>query len=185
MTLSFVAVAMAIAFAFCTGTGAAAQGFAPGVGKDGTIRVPKDDYRKEWSYLGTFSVLGENGAAELHVVYTQPTTVEAYRKTGRFPDSAVLVKELYKAQSDDLTTGRVSWSGKAAGWFVMIKDTEGRFPNNPLWVDGWGWALFEPGEPDNPGTKDFKADCLSCHEPARNTDLVYVQGYPALTGKGR
>ena len=63
MKLSGVAVSMA--FAFCTGTGALAQGFAPGVGKDGSIRVPMDDYRKEWSYLGTFSELGENGAAEL------------------------------------------------------------------------------------------------------------------------
>src|SRR5690606_2649868 len=123
------------------------------------------------SYLGAFSMLGEDGAAELHVVYTQPESVEAYRETGRFPDGAVLVKELFEGQTDDLTTGRVSWSGKAAGWFIMIKDSEGRFPGNPLWGDGWGWALFEAGNPDKPVTEDFEAECLACHEPARDTDL--------------
>ena len=45
--------------------------------KDGSIRRPKDDYRKERSYRGAILGAGENGAAELHVVYTQLTTVEA------------------------------------------------------------------------------------------------------------
>ena len=29
-------------------------------------------------------------------------------------------------------------------------------------------------------TTNYKTDCLGCHEPARATDLVYVQGYPML-----
>src|SRR3546814_19256354 len=77
------------------------------------------------------------------IVYTQPKSVEAYRSTGHFPDGTVLVKELYEGASDDLTTGRVSWSGKAAGWFVMVKDDTNRFSGNPRWGDGWGWSFFE------------------------------------------
>src|SRR3546814_17942 len=119
------------------------------------------------------------------IVYTQPKSVEAYRSTGHFPDGTVLVKELYEGASDDLTTGRVSWSGKAAGWFVMVKDDANRFSGNPLWGDGWGWSFFEAGAPDEPVTQDYQAECLACHEPARDTDLVYVRGYPVLAGKGR
>ena len=33
-------------------------------------------------------------------------------------------------------------------WFVMIKDEKGRYPGNPLWGDGWGWALFKTDAPD-------------------------------------
>jgi hypothetical protein len=178
-------LAAATAIVLCTTIGALAQTLAPGVGEDGSITVPKDDYRKDWSYLGAFSVLGEEGAAELHVVYTQPASVEAYRETGQFPDGTVLVKELYEGASDDLTTGRVSWSGKSAGWFVMVKDSQDRFPGNSLWGDGWGWAFFEAGAPDTPVTVDYRDECLACHEPARDTGLVYIRGYPSLTGKGR
>src|SRR3546814_9995618 len=97
------------------------------------------------------------------IVYTQPKSVEAYRSTGHFPDGTVLVKELYEGASDDLTTGRVSWSGKAAGWFVMVKDDTNRFSGNPLWGDGWGWSFFEAGAPDEPVTPDYQAEIGRAH----------------------
>lgn len=152
----------------------------PGVGKDGSIQVPDVDYRKDWAFLGTFSVQGDDGAADLHTVYTQPETLAAYRETGTFPDGAVLIKELFKTTTDDLTTGRVSWATDRAGWFVMVKDSANSFPENPLWGDGWGWAFFNPDNPEKTITKDYKAECLGCHEPVRDTDLSYVMGYPAL-----
>src|SRR3546814_10636917 len=67
----------------------------------------------------------------------------------------------------------------------MVKDDTNRFSGNPLWGDGWGWSFFEAGAPDEPVTQDYQAECLACHEPARDTDLVYVRGYPVLAGKGR
>ena len=51
----------------------------------------------EWPTLGTWAhakVKGEPGLQEYHVVYTQPGTIKYYKKKGRFPDGAVLVKEL-------------------------------------------------------------------------------------------
>ena len=62
----------------------------------------------------------------------------------------------------------------------MIKDAEGRFPENPLWGSGWGWALYPPDDPNTTVTTDYEADCLHCHVPAEATDWVYVQGYPIL-----
>lgn len=153
---------------------------APGVGPDGSIRVPAVDYQKDWAFLGTFSVQGEDGAGDLHTVYTQPESIAAYRETGTFPDGAVLIKDLFKTETDDLTTGRVSWATDRAGWFVMVKDSANSFPGNPLWGDGWGWAFFNADNPKETVTTDYKAECLECHEPVRSTDLSYVQGYPAL-----
>ena len=62
----------------------------------GNIRMPAADLRAKWPVLGAFSIASdkpEGGAAGLHVVYTQPGVIEAFRKTGKFPDGAVLIKE--------------------------------------------------------------------------------------------
>ena len=61
----------------------------------------------------------------------------------------------------------------------MIKDTQDRYPDNPLWGDGWGWALFQPGKEGNVAT-NYKTDCLGCHIPAKDTDWVYIEAYPTL-----
>ena len=144
------------------------------------------DYRKEWTALGTFAVAeedGKPGSQGFHVVYTQPATVDAYRKTGKFPAGAVLVKELFSTTTEEMTTGTVSRAKETAGWFVMIKDATGRFPNNKLWGDGWGWAYFEAGDRVKPVSTDFEADCKGCHVPAQANDWIYVEGYPVLTGR--
>jgi mono/diheme cytochrome c family protein len=156
--------------------------FSPYVDADGNIRVPMN-YRTEWAFLGTWAVASkqEKGRIEeFHNVYTQPGTIEAHRKTGMFPDGAVLVKELLKTKTGAMTTGEVSWGTEIAGWFVVVKDSQNRFKGNPLWGDGWGWALFNADSPTNTVTKDYKKDCIPCHLPAKKTDWAYVQGYPVL-----
>ena len=65
----------------------------------------------------------------------------------------------------------------------MNKDEKGRYTENPLCGDGWGWALFKSDVPDKQVATDYKKHCLGCHIPARGTDWVYVQGYPALASK--
>jgi len=63
----------------------------------------------------------------------------------------------------------------------MVKDTKGRFKNNPIWGDGWGWALFKTDDTSKNASNDYKADCLGCHMPAKQNDWIYVEGYPTLT----
>ena len=158
------------------------QEFSPYVSAEGTISIPAN-YRTEFAFLGAWSVAGDEeggGAKELHTVYTQKATVETYRETGEFPDGAVLVKELLGTETGDMTTGHVSRATQTVGWFVMVRDSQGRFPDNSLWGDGWGWSFFEGGRPGETVSTDYKADCIGCHVPAQQTDWVYVQGYPAL-----
>jgi hypothetical protein len=129
----------------------------------GNLHVP-DTYRTTYELLGSWAVAADQGqgSKQLHVVYASPGTIAAYRTDGRFPDGAVLVKEVLK------------------GWFVMMKDSKGRHAGNKLWGDGWGWSWFDAGSPSKTTSTDYKTDCQSCHVPARASDWIYVGGYPPL-----
>ena len=159
----------------------AADDFSPYVTKDGGISRPTD-YRDTFEFLGTYAVATKPGQPvdEMHVVYARPEDIRAYRRDGKFPDGATLVKEVTKVGSDRLTTGQANWATDIKLWFVMIKDAKGRFPGNDLWGDGWGWALFLAKEPASNVATDYTTDCKTCHIPARKDDWIYVRGYPAL-----
>jgi hypothetical protein len=55
--------------------------FSPYVDKSGGITLPDPaTVRARWSYLGIWAVQGEDGVDQLHAVYTQPGTVDAFRR---------------------------------------------------------------------------------------------------------
>jgi len=157
------------------------------VDNTGNIRKPAG-FRDLYQILGTFVVLnpkvtmtGERGEGhEMHMTYASPGTSEYYRKNGRFADGTVLVKEVIGTDNAQLTTGDAHWASGVKQWFVMIKDEKNRFPNNPLWGDGWGWALFKADAPDKQVATNRQGDCIGCHIPAKATDWIYIQGYPVL-----
>ncbi len=62
----------------------------------------------------------------------------------------------------------------------QLVDDQGRFPGNDNWGEGWGWALFNARDTEKSASTNFRASCLGCHIPARQTDWIYVQGYPSL-----
>ena len=113
-------------------------------------------------------------------MYSSPGTIDAYRKDGRFPDGAVLVKEVFQTTTGQMTTGTVSRAENLKGWFVMMRDRNGRFGGNKLWGDGWGWSWFDATNPSKTTSTDYRANCKSCHVPAQASDWVYVGGYPPL-----
>jgi hypothetical protein len=152
------------------------------VDKSGTIHLPAD-YRDRYQSLGTYTVFDGKGGGDMHYTYASPGTAEYYRKNGKFADGTVLVKEVFGTQHGPMTTGDAHWASGTKVWFVMIKDEKGRYSNNALWGDGWGWALYKSDAPDKQVATDYKKDCLGCHIPARTTDWVYVQGYPVLASK--
>ena len=158
-----------------------ADNFSPYVTKDGGISRPTD-YRDTFEYLGSYAVATkpDKPLDEMHVVYARPEDVRAYRRDGKFPDGATLVKEVTRVGSEKLTTGQSHWATDIKLWFVMIKDAKGRFPGNDLWGDGWGWALFLAKEPARNVATDYSTDCRTCHVPAKKDDWVYVRGYPVL-----
>jgi Cytochrome P460 len=153
----------------------------PAVDAAGNLHVPSN-YRLTYQFLGSWAVAAEpaKGSKELHIVYASPGTIAAYRQTGHFPDGAVLVKEVFHAATGPMTTGTVSRADSLKGWFVMVRDSKGSHPGNKLWGDGWGWSWFDAPNSAKTTSTDYKTDCLSCHIPARDSDWIYVGGYPPL-----
>ena len=159
------------------------QSFSEYVDAEGNITRPTD-YREKWTYLGSW-VHPENSENGFHNVYAEPGVVDQYKKNGgSFPDGAVLVKEILSSSAHNMTTGKdVQFAKDPVQWFVMVKDTKNRFPQNPIWGEGWGWALYKADAPSKDIATDFKKDCLGCHIPAKNTDYIYIEGYPVLDSK--
>ena len=151
------------------------------VDASGNLRVPAD-YRTAYQFLGSWAVAADQGqgSKEIHVVYASPGTIAAYRKDGGFPDGSVVVKEVFEATTGAMTTGNVSHAKILKGWFVMMKDSKNSHPDNKLWGDGWGWSWFDSSTPSKTPSTNYKMDCQACHVPARASDWIYVQGYPAL-----
>ena len=203
MKKGMIAVALsALAMIGLTGVvmGKGETPFAPNVAVDtGAIRVPEN--YTDWPLLGTWAHAhtGEQleklgpGVHEYHVVYTQPETIAYYRKHRRFPDGAVLVKELLNAKTMAMTTGpAVGHATTSKGWFVLVRDTKGRYKESSLWGDGWAWSLFNADDPAHTVSKNYKTDCLPCHQPARELaprhavdadKWIYSFGYPVLQNK--
>jgi hypothetical protein len=149
--------------------------------KNWNLHVP-DAYRTTFEALGSWAVAADQGrgSKELHVVYASPGTIAAYRERGHFPDGAVLVKEVFEAATGPMTTGDVSRAVTLKGWFVMVKDGNGRPAGNKLWGDGWGWSWFDAANPSKTTSTDYRINCRSCHVPAQASEWVYVGGYPPL-----
>jgi hypothetical protein len=147
----------------------------------GNLHVP-DAYRTTYQSLGSWAVGADQGqgSKELHIVYASPGTIATYRRDGHFPDGAVLVKEVYQAATEPMTTGTVSHADTLKGWFVMVKDSNGRHAGNKLWGDGWGWSWFDAANPSKTTSTDYSVNCKFCHVPAQATDWIYVGGYPPL-----
>jgi Cytochrome P460 len=148
------------------------------VDKTGNIRKPAD-YRDLYQMLGSWTVLDPKDN-QMHLVWASPGTAEYYRRNKKFPDGTVLMKEIHGTDHAPMTTGDAHWATDTKVWFMLIKDSKGRYPNNPLWGDGWGWALFKADAPDKQVATDYKKDCLGCHQPAKADDWIYVKGYPVL-----
>lgn len=161
------------------------QVFSAVVDEQGNISRPTG-FRENWTHLGSWYVTsdGMSGGATMHDVYATPESVKGFKDNGQWPDGTVLVKTVSSLESRQLTTGHAQWTGTPAVWFVMVRDRQNRFPENKAWGEGWGWALFEAKDPDKNLTTDWRGtgfnNCFGCHTPARNTEWVYIDGYPTV-----
>jgi hypothetical protein len=148
----------------------------PAANTGDALRVPAN-YRSTFEYLGSWSIAGDKGAKEMHIVYASPGAIAGYNRAGHFADGAVLVKEVSEATTDEMTTGTASHPKTLKVWFVMVRDSKNTHPGSRLWGDGWGWSWFDADKPLQTTSTDYKTDCESCHVPAKATDWIYVNGY--------
>jgi Cytochrome P460 len=84
----------------------------------------------------------------MRLTYASSGAAEYYRRNKKFADGTVLVRELFGTDHAQMTTGDAHWAKDTKLWFVLIKDSQGGYPNDLLWGDGWGWAPFKSDAPN-------------------------------------
>ena len=159
----------------CCGKSAAAE-----FDDEGKLLLPKK-YRY-WVYLGgtvTPNELNDGKAAfpEFHNTYMDRKSFKQYKKTGKFADGTVLVKELVSVGSKVGSSGNGYFMGEFNGVAASVKSKE-HFPNNP---GNWGFFNFGPSDNLSPAAEVLPAaSCNTCHQASADQDSVFTQYYPVL-----
>ncbi len=169
---------------------------------DGTVQVPTG-FRK-WVFVGApLTPEGLNDGKyncnqpagctrsnfpEYHHVYIEQKNVDAYLKTGDFPEGTVIVKELTRVLSPTFPdssrkepSGRGYFNGAYNGIDMSIKDSK-RFAK----TNGWGFFTFghHPLPYDKTSAERPVTECAGCHiANVAATDMTWIQFYPLLRDK--
>jgi predicted nucleic-acid-binding protein len=112
-----IAIGVATLSAIASGSVYANEDFSAYVDSRGSIPLPPD-FRLSMVHLGSWFV-PDGEASGFHDGYTEKETVEIYRKTGKFPDGATLVKELRVHGASGYTTG-TGVSEAAPGFIGLV-----------------------------------------------------------------
>jgi hypothetical protein len=158
---------------------------------NGRLRLPTG-YRR-WVFVGaplTPNGLnnGKAGFPEYHHVYVEEKNLDAYLKTGSFPEGTVIVKELTRVLDPTFPdgsrtepSGRGYFNGEFNGLDVTVKDSK-RFAKTN------GWGFFNFGHHPLPYAESAEeapaSECAGCHGAyVAKTDMTWVQFYPMLRGR--
>ena len=160
---------------------------------DGKMKEIDPHVFRRWVFVGaplTPNALN-NGKAnfpEYHHVYIEEKNVEAYLKTGSFPEGTVIVKELTRVLDPTFPdgsrkepSGRGYFNGQYNGIDVTVKDSK-RFAK----TNNWGFFTFEhhPLPYAESAAEAPATTCAFCHQAnVADTDMTWVQFYPLLRDK--
>ncbi len=159
---------------------AAAEPAKPGFNEKGELQRPVG-YR-EWIYVGTPITPNDlNPPAapfpDFHNVYIHPGDYAHWKKTGRFRDGTVIIKELVAVGVKDASSGKGYFMGEFIGLETLVKDSK-RFASEP-----GNWAFFSFGHKYPLAATTVaqpRAACSSCHQANAQSDYVFTQYYPVL-----
>src|SRR3954447_18607569 len=168
---------------------------------DGTVNQPDPHVYRRWVFVGApltpealnngkFNCDQPGGCTksnfpEYHHVYIEQKNVDAYLKTGEFPEGTVIVKELTRVLNPTFPdgsrtepSGRGYFNGEYNGMDVTVKDSK-RF------ADTNNWGFFNFGHhawPIEETAKEASAsECAGCHiANVAQTDMTWIQFYPLL-----
>ena len=173
------------------GIAAKASGSTAVFDSNGRLKLPTG-YRR-WIFLGaplTPNGLnnGKAGFPEYHQVYVEERNLDAYLKTGSFPEGTVIVKELTRVLdptfpdgSRSEPSGRGFFNGAFNGMDVTVKDSK-RFAK----TNGWGFFNFghHPLPYAESAAEAPASECAGCHMTyVAKTDMTWIQFYPMFEGK--
>lgn len=172
--LAAAAAAMSLAALYSTAHSQAAPPAAARFTANGELVFPAD-YR-EWVFLtsGVNMNYSDEGLGMDHDmvdnVFVDPAAWRAFKRTGRWPDGTVLVKEPRAGAHE----GSINKSGTFQtetrfGLEIHVKDAH-RFKS------GWAFFNFAGDAPAKAVPAD--ADCYACHTAHGAVDSTFVQFYP-------
>jgi hypothetical protein len=148
---------------------------------DGEFLMPQN-YR-QWVFVGapvTPNDMNAGKAAfpEFHHVYINPAAFAYYKKTGKFRDGTVIVKELVGVGGKSAASGNGYFPGEFIGLVAAVKDGK-RFTREP---GHWAYFSFsgEVGPAPASATPQPTAACNACHQKNAVEDWVFTQFYPVL-----
>ena len=160
---------------------------------DGKLNLPKPATFRRWVLVGaplTPDGLNNNkaGFPEYHNVYIEEKNVDAYLKTGSFPEGTVIVKELTRVLKPTFPdgsrtepSGRGYFNGEFNGIDLTVKDSK-RFAK----TNGWGFFTFghHPLPYAASAAESSVSECAGCHiANVAKTDMTWIQFYPILRDK--
>lgn len=158
---------------------------------DGKLKLPTGF--RNWVFVGgplTPNGLngGKAGFPEFHNVYVEARNLQAYKKTGKFPEGTLIVKELtlvlnpaFPDGSRTEPSGRGFFNGPFNGIDATVKDSR-RFAK----TNGWGFFTFgHHAKPYAASAAEAPvSECAGCHMAnVAKTDMTWVQFYPLLHEK--
>mgnify|MGYP003673793215 CR=1 FL=1 len=152
--------------------------------KDNELLRPKN-YR-EWIFIGapvTPNDMNDGSPAfpEFHNTYIDPASWAHWKKTGKFRDGTIIVKELVSVGTKEAASGNGYFPGEFNGIAATVKDSK-RFADKP---ENWAYFGFESYEAKKGITQADEA-CSGCHKANAAEDMVFTQYYPVLrAGKPR
>jgi hypothetical protein len=158
---------------------------------DGKLKLPTGF--RNWVFVGgPLTPNGLNGGKanfpEFHNVYVEARNLDAYKKTGNFPEGTLIVKELtlvleptFPDGSRTEPSGRGFFNGAFNGIDATVKNSK-RFAK----TNGWGFFTF--GHHALPYAASAAeapvSECAGCHTAnVAKTDMTWVQFYPLLRDK--
>lgn len=160
---------------------------------EGKLQLPDPATFRRWVFVGaplTPNGLnnGKAGFPEYHHVYIEEKNVDAYLKTGAFPEGTMIVKELTRVLDPTFPdgsrtepSGRGYFNGQYNGIDVTVKDSR-RFAK----TNGWGFFTFghHPLPYAKSAAESSASQCAGCHQAfVAKTDMTWVQFYPLLRDK--
>src|SRR5258707_2737896 len=171
---------------------------------EGKLQEPDPTVFREWVFVGApltpeglndgkYNCNQPGGCTksnfpEYHHVYVEKKNVDAYLKTGSFPEGTVFVKELTRVLDPTFLdgsrkepSGRGYFNGEYNGIDMSVKDSK-RFAG----TNGWGFFTFghHPLPYDKTSAERPVAECAGCHiANVANTDMTWIQFYPQLRDK--
>jgi len=159
----------------------------------GRLKLPDPTVFRKWVFLGAPTTPNglNNGKAnfpEFHHVYVEQKNLDAYLKTGTFPEGTMLVKELTRVLNPAFPdgsrkepSGRGYFNGEFNGIDLSIKDSK-RFSK----TNGWGYFTFghHPLPYAEVAEEASPSECAGCHITyVAKTDMTWVQFYPIMRDK--